>query len=199
MASNNHIELELKIILSHEEELVFQIKKPKCHLDRDSRENIRFRWKNENPCLKNFSEVPGQKLVVGEVEESQVFLEVKQWKYKNGFFTMSSLDLRLSRTIFSFPIGWAKTKIFEFEDFGLEVERSQSVGPKISKWVFAHIFIFPRRTHMKWWNQIWMSRTHFINFWRSTNCQWWGKVKSQKDFRRWNTQNLKMCFSPCLL
>ena len=61
--------------------------------------------KNENPCFENFSEVPSQKLALGEVEESQRFLEVKQSKYKNGFFTMSSLDLKLSETIFGFPIG----------------------------------------------------------------------------------------------
>ena len=44
---------------------------------------------------------------------------------------MSSLDLKLSKTIFSFPIEWAETKIFKFEDIELEVERSQSVDPKI--------------------------------------------------------------------
>jgi hypothetical protein len=62
---------------------------------------------------------------------------------------MSSLDLNISKTIFSFPIRLVETKIFEFEDFGLEVERSQSVDPKISKWVFSHLFSFPHRNHIK--------------------------------------------------
>lgn len=73
----------------------------------------------------------GQKLALGEVEESQGFLEVKHWKYKNLFVTMYSLGLNLFGTIFSFVIRWVETKIFEFEYFGLEVERSQSVRPKI--------------------------------------------------------------------
>ena len=40
---------------------------------------------------KNFSRVPGQKLALGEVEESQGFPEMKHSKYQNGFFTMYSL------------------------------------------------------------------------------------------------------------
>ena len=63
----------------------FIIKQPTCHLDRDLRENGKFGWKNENPCLENFFVVPGQKLALGEVEESQGFSEVKHSKYKNGF------------------------------------------------------------------------------------------------------------------
>ena len=93
-------------------------------MDWDSREIGRLGWKNENPCFENFSGVPGQKLPLRGGEESQVFIDMKHSKYKNGFFNMSSLDLKLSKTIFSFPIGWAKAKIFEYEDFGLEVERS---------------------------------------------------------------------------
>ena len=46
-----------------------------------------------------------KKLPLRGGEESQVFLEVKHSKSQNGFFTMSSLDLKLSETIFSFPIG----------------------------------------------------------------------------------------------
>jgi hypothetical protein len=61
--------------------------------------------KNENPCFENFFGVLGQKLALGEVEESQIFTEVKHSKYQNGFFTMSSLDLKLSETIFRFLIG----------------------------------------------------------------------------------------------
>ena len=109
---------------------VFYIKKPKYHLNWDSRENWRFGWKNENPCLKNFSGVLGQKLALGEVEESQGFSEVKHLKYQNGFLTMDSLDRDISGTIFIFQIGWAETKIFGFEYFGLEVERPQPVRPK---------------------------------------------------------------------
>jgi hypothetical protein len=40
--------------------------------------------KNENPCFENFSKVPGQKLPLREVEESQGFLEAKHSKYKIG-------------------------------------------------------------------------------------------------------------------
>ena len=145
------------------------------------------KWK---PCLKNFSEVTSQKLALGKVEESQGFSAVKNSKYKNGFFTMYSLNLKLSRTIFSFPIGWAETKIFGFEDFGLEVERSQLVGPKISKWVFSHLFPLPHRTHSNWWNYIWMSRTHLSNFQRYVVCQWSGKMKSHKKIA-WKLQMLK--------
>ena len=72
---------------------------------------------------------------------------MKHLKSQNEFFTTSSLNLKLSGTIFSFQIGLAETKIFGFENFGLEVERSQPVGPKISKWVFSHLFPLPHRTH----------------------------------------------------
>ena len=61
--------------------------------------------KNENPCFKNFSGVPGQKLALREVEESQEFLELKHSKYKNGFLTMYSLDLNIYGALFSFPTG----------------------------------------------------------------------------------------------
>ena len=108
---------------------VLYIKKPNCHLNRDLRENGRFRWKIENPCLKNFSGVTSQKLDLGEVEESQGLPEVKHLNSQNGFFTMYSLSLKLFVCV--------ETKIFEFEYFGLEVERSQLVSPKISKWVFS--------------------------------------------------------------
>ena len=137
----------------------------------------RFGWKNENPCSENFSGVLGQKLPLRGCEESQGFPELKHSKYKNGFFSMSSLDLKLSRTIFGFPIERVETKIFEFEDFGLEVERSQSVDPKISKWVFSDLFLLPHRTHSNWRNWIWMRITHFMNFRRSTNCQLKGRWK----------------------
>ena len=55
---------------------------------------------------------------------------------------MYFVGLKISGTIFNFPIERVETKIFEFEDFGLEVERSQLVGPKISKRVFSHLFLF---------------------------------------------------------
>ena len=145
--------------------------KPISHLDWDLRENGRLAWKNKNPCFKNFSRVSGQKLPLRGGEESQVFLEVKHSKYQNGFFTISSLYLKLSGIIFGLLMGWAETKIFQFEDFGLEVEKLQSFDPKISKWVFSHLFLFPHRTHRNWLNQIWMIITHFMNFRRSTNSQ----------------------------
>ena len=96
----------------------FYINQSKCHLNWDSKENGRFRWKIENPCLKNFSGVTGQKLAVGEVEESQGFPEVKHSKYKNWFLIMNYLNWELFRTIFSFEIGWVETKIIWFEDLG---------------------------------------------------------------------------------
>ena len=60
----------------------------------------------------------GQELALGEGEESQGFPKVKHSKYQNGFLTMYSLDRDISRTIFSFQIGWAETKLLCFEDFG---------------------------------------------------------------------------------
>jgi hypothetical protein len=129
----------------------FYINQQKCHLDRDSIENGRFRWKTKNPCLKNFSGVIGQKLALGEVEESQGFIEVKHSKYQNGFLTMDSLYRYLSRTIFNFQIGWVKTKIIVIWRFWsttkLEVEGSQLVETEISKWVFSHAFPLSHRTH----------------------------------------------------
>ena len=83
---------------------------------------------------------------------------------------MYSLDQEISRTIFKFPIGCAETKIFEIEDFGLEAEKSQPVDSKISKWVFSYLFHLAHITHRNWRNWIWMSKTHFINFWRPANC-----------------------------
>ena len=64
----------------------------------------------------------GPKITLGEVEESQGFPEVKHSKFKNGFLTMDFLDQYLSGTIFSFQIRWVETKLFRFEDFGLELE-----------------------------------------------------------------------------
>lgn len=57
-------------------------------------------------------------LALKEVEESQVFLEVKHSKSQNGFLTMDSINRELSVTISSFKIEWAETKITWFEDFG---------------------------------------------------------------------------------
>ena len=96
----------------------FYIKQPICHLDQDLRENGRFGWKNENPCFENFSGVPGHKLSLGEVEDSQGFLEVKHSKYKNGVFTMHSLDQYIFVSIFKFRIKLTKAKIMQFVDFG---------------------------------------------------------------------------------
>ena len=123
------------------------ISKPIFHLVRVSRESGILGLENENPCFENFSGVPGSWFCLGGGEESQEFPEVKNSKYENGFFTLSFLDPKLSRTIFSFTIGWAEIKIFHFWDIGLEVERSQLVVQKISKWVFSHHFFSPSRTH----------------------------------------------------
>ena len=60
---------------------------------------------------------------------------------------MDSLDRELSRTISSFQTRGAETKIFRFEDFGLEIEGSQLVRPKISKWGFSHVFPLSHKTH----------------------------------------------------
>ena len=82
----------------------FYIKQPLRHLDQVSRENGRLGLKNENPCFENFSRVPGSWFCLGRGEESQVFLEVKHSKSQNVFFTMSSLELKCSRTISLLPI-----------------------------------------------------------------------------------------------
>ena len=60
----------------------------------------------------------GQKLALGEVEESQGFLKVKHSKYQNGFLTMYSLGQDIFDINFNFQIWWAETKLLWFEDFG---------------------------------------------------------------------------------
>ena len=144
-------------------------------MDQDSRENGRLGLKNENPCFKNFSRVPGSWFHLGGGEESRGFLEVKNSKYENGFLTMSSLDHNLSRTIFSFAIGWVEIKIFQFWDIGLEVKSSQLVVRKISKWVFSHHFFSPPRTHSNLRNRIWMSITHSMIIRRFTSYRLEGR------------------------
>ena len=124
---------------------------------------------------KIFSGVPGSWFLLEGGEESQGFSEVKLLKSQNGFLTMSSPDPNLSRTIFSFTIGWAQIKIFHFWDIGLEVERSQLVDRKISKWVFPHLLFSPPWTHRNWRNWIWMSITHFMNVRRFTSYRLEGR------------------------
>jgi hypothetical protein len=101
--------------------------KPIFHLVRVSRESGILGLKNENPCFENFSGVPGSWFRLEGGEQSQGFSEVKNSKYENGFLTMSSPDHKLSKTIFSFAIGWVEIKIFQFWDIGLEVEKSQLI------------------------------------------------------------------------
>ena len=72
----------------------------------------------------------------------------------------------------------------------LEVEWSQSVGPKISKWVFSHAFPLDHKTQNIWWNRIQMNIIHFIDFWRSTICEWSRKVKSHKKIA-WKWEVMK--------
>ena len=91
-----------------------------------------------------------------------------------GFLTMSSPDPKLSKTNFSFTIGWVEIKIFHFWDIGLEVERSQLVEQKISKWVLSHLFFSPPRTHSNSRKRIWMSITHFMNVRRFTSYRFEG-------------------------
>ena len=150
-------------------------KKPTSHLDRDLRENGRFGWKNENPCFENFSGVPGSWFRLGGGEESQGFSEVKHLESQNWFLTMPSPDPKLSRTIFSFTIEQVEIKIFHFSDIGLEVERSQLVDRKISKWVFSHHLFSPPRTHSNLRNRIWMSITHSMIVWRFTSYRLEGR------------------------
>jgi hypothetical protein len=149
--------------------------KPIFHLFQVSRESGILGLKNENPCFENFSGVPSSWFRPGGGEESQGFPEVKKWKPKNGFLTMSSPNPKLSRTIFSFAIGWVEIKIFQFWDIELEVERSQLVVQKISKWFFSHHFFSPPRTHMNLWNQIWISITHSMIVRRFTNYKLEGR------------------------
>ena len=91
-------------------------KQPIFHLVRVSRESEILGLKNENPCFENFFGVPGSWFRLGGGEESQGFSEVKNSKSENGFLTMSSLDHKISRTIFSFANRWVEIKIFQFWD-----------------------------------------------------------------------------------
>ena len=93
---------------------------------------------------------------------------------------MSSPDHKLSRTIFSFVIRWVEIKIFQFWDIGLEVERSQLVVLKISKWSFSHHFFSPPRTHSNLQNRIWMSITHSMIVRRFPSYKLEGR-ESQED------------------
>ena len=95
---------------------------------------------------------------------------------------MSSLDHKLSRTIFSFAIGWIEIKIFQFWDIGLEVERSQLIVWKISKWVFSHHFFSSLRTHINLQNQIWMSITHSMIVRRFTSCRLEGRSRVTRRY-----------------
>ena len=129
----------------------------------------------KNPCFENFSRVPSSWFRLGGGEESHGFSEVNRSKYENGFLTMSSLNHKLSKTIFSFAIGWVDIKIFQLWDIGMEVERSQLIVQKISKWVFSHHFFSSPRTHRNLWNLIWMSITHFMIVRRFTSYRLEGR------------------------
>ena len=150
-------------------------KQPILHLVQVLRESGILGLKNENPCFENFSGVPGSWFCLGGGEESQGFSKVKNSKIENGFFTMSFLDRKLSITIFSFANGWVEIKIFQFWDIRLEVERSQLVVQKLSKWVFFHHFLSPPRTHRNLQNQIWLSITHSMIVRRFTSYRLVGR------------------------
>ena len=79
-------------------------KQPILHLVQVPRESGILGFKNENQCFENFSGVSGSWFRLEGGEDSQEFPEVKNSKFENGFLTMSSLDPKLSRTIFSFTI-----------------------------------------------------------------------------------------------
>ena len=75
-------------------------------------------WKNENPCFKIFFGVTLLDLGLKKDEESLWFPKGKNSKYKNGFFTIDSVDRELSGSIFRFGIGWAETEISQIVNFG---------------------------------------------------------------------------------
>ena len=81
-------------------------------------------------------------LALKEVEELQGFPKVKHSKSQNGFLTMDSLQfsnrMRRNQDIVIRRF-WSIVK--------LEVEASQLVEPKISKWVFSHVFPLSHGTH----------------------------------------------------
>ena len=88
--------------------------------------------------FRKFLRGPGLMVLPGGGEESQGFFKVKISKYQNGFLTMSSPDPRLSRTIFSFTIGWVEIKIFQFWDIGWKL-KSHSLSSEKSQNGFSLI------------------------------------------------------------
>ena len=96
-------------------------------------------------------------------------LKIWKWVSHHGFYLSIALwnylqfPNRMSRNqnivIWGF---WSTSK--------LELEGSQLVKPKISKWVFSHVFPLSYRTQNIWRNRIQMSITHYINFQRSAIC-----------------------------
>ena len=92
--------------------------------------------KNENPCFKNFSGVLSSWFRLGGGEESQGFSEVKNSKFENGFLTMSSLDHKISTTIFSFAIKWVEIKIFQFWDIGWKLKSHSWSSEKSQNGIF---------------------------------------------------------------
>jgi len=59
--------------------------------------------------------------------------------------------------------------------YRVEVEESQLIVRKISKWVFSNHFFSPPRTHSNLRNRIWMSRTHSMIVRRFTSYRLEGR------------------------
>ena len=87
-----------------------------------------IRWKNENPCFKNFFGVTTFDLALGEDEESPWVSEGRNLKSQNGFFTIDSSRSEFSGSILRFENSRAQTKILQFEGFLLTLEIFWKMG-----------------------------------------------------------------------
>ena len=87
-------------------------------------------------------------------------LKISKWVSDHGLYWLRSFQNHLH-----FPNQMSRNQnivIWRFwSTTKLEVEGSQPVEPKISKWVFAHVFPLSHGTHSNWRNFIWMSVTFY--------------------------------------
>ena len=75
--------------------------------------------------------------------------------------------------------------------YQVEVEESQLIVRKFSKWVFSHHFFSPPRTHSNWSNPIWMSITHFMIVRRFTSYRLEGRWRvTRRSLENYNLQKL---------